>query len=92
MRDFKGVLYAVGGGKRGVGKTLVAVNTACALALDGYEVLHVDADLAVEGMPNAMVRDKVRWQHRGIVSGVRAGRIDQKIAGIQRSTWGGRVG
>ena len=50
------------------------------------------ADLGVEGMPYTVVRDKVRWQHRGIVSGVRAGKIDHKIAGIQRSTWGGRVG
>jgi cellulose biosynthesis protein BcsQ len=43
--DIKGTICAVGGGK-GVGKTLVAVNTACALALDGYEVILVDADLA----------------------------------------------
>jgi len=50
------------------------------------------ADLGVEGMPDAVVRDKVRWQHRGIVSGVRAGKIDHKIVGIQRSTRGGRVG
>jgi flagellar biosynthesis protein FlhG len=50
------------------------------------------ADLGVEGMPDAVVRDKVRWQHRGIVSGVRAGKIDHKIAGIRRSAWGGRVG
>lgn len=46
MRDFKGIICAVGGGKGGVGKSLVAVNTACALALDGYEVILVDADLA----------------------------------------------
>ena len=50
------------------------------------------ADLGVEGMPYAVVRDKVRWQHRGIVSGVRAGKIDHKTAGIQRSSWGDRVG
>jgi len=49
------------------------------------------ADLGVEGMPDAVVRDKVRWQHRGIVSGVRAGRIDHRIAGIQRRTRGGRA-
>jgi hypothetical protein len=39
-----------------------------------------------------VVRDKVRWQHRGIVYGVRAGKIDHKIMGIQRSLSGGRVG
>ena len=50
------------------------------------------ADLGVEGMPDAVVRDKVRWQHRGIVSGIRAGKIDHKIAGIQRRTRGGRAG
>jgi hypothetical protein len=50
------------------------------------------ADLGVEGMPDAVVRDKVRWQHRGIVSGVRAGKIDHVIAGIQRRTRGGRAG
>jgi hypothetical protein len=50
------------------------------------------ADLGVEGMPDAAFRDKVRWQHRGIVSGVRDGKVDHKIAGIQRSSWGGRVG
>jgi hypothetical protein len=51
------------------------------------------ADLGVEGMPDAVVRDKVRWQHRGIVSGVRSGKIDHKIAGIQRrSTRRGRAG
>ena len=46
MRDIKGTICAIGGGKGGVGKSLVAVNTACALALDGYEVILVDADLA----------------------------------------------
>ncbi len=46
MGDFHGTICAVGGGKGGVGKSLVAVNTACALALDGYEVILVDADLA----------------------------------------------
>jgi flagellar biosynthesis protein FlhG len=50
------------------------------------------ADLGVEGKPEAVVRDKVRWQHRGIVSGVRAGKIDHKIMGIQRRMGGGRVG
>jgi flagellar biosynthesis protein FlhG len=50
------------------------------------------ADLGVEGMPDAVVRDKVRWQHRGIVSDVQAGKIDHKIAGIQSSKRAGRVG
>ena len=46
-----GTICAVGGGKGGVGKSLVAVNTACALALDGYEVILVDADLAGSNRP-----------------------------------------
>jgi flagellar biosynthesis protein FlhG len=50
------------------------------------------ADLGVEGMPDVVVREKVRWQHRGIVSGVRAGKVDQKIAGILRRARGGRAG
>jgi len=46
MEEFRGVICAVGGGKGGVGKSLVAVNVACALAMGGKEVVLVDADLA----------------------------------------------
>ena len=46
MESFHGMICAVGGGKGGVGKSLVSINTACALALEGYEVVLVDADLA----------------------------------------------
>jgi flagellar biosynthesis protein FlhG len=70
---------------RGPGKSRVVT-----LVYHGGEIVFSKdngyADLGVEGMPDAVVREKVRWQHRGIVSGVRAGKIDHKIAGIQRST------
>jgi hypothetical protein len=76
---------------RGPGKSRVVT-----LVYHGGEIVFSKvngyADLGVEGMTDAVVRDKVRWQHRGIVSGVRAGKIDHKIAGIQRRTRGGRAG
>jgi len=46
MENIQGMICAVGGGKGGVGKSLVSINVACALALEGHEVVLVDADLA----------------------------------------------
>ena len=46
MENIHGTICAVGGGKGGVGKSLVSVNIACALALKGHEVILIDADLA----------------------------------------------
>lgn len=42
-------ICAIGGGKGGAGKSSTAVNLACALGQDGYEVALVDGDLR---MPN----------------------------------------
>ena len=56
-----GRIIAVGGGKGGVGKTLVSANLALALADRGHRVLLVDADLGganahtVLGMPPPLV-------------------------------------
>jgi flagellar biosynthesis protein FlhG len=38
-------LISVGGGKGGVGKSLLSANLACALALEGHRVIAVDTDL-----------------------------------------------
>ena len=38
------------------------------------------ADLGVEGASREAVCEKVRWQHRGILTGIREGRIDREIA------------
>ena len=46
MKNSRGIICAVGGGKGGVGKSLVSVNLACALAREGHEVILIDADLA----------------------------------------------
>ena len=46
MDAIQGTICAVGGGKGGVGKSIVSVNLACALAMQGREVILVDADLA----------------------------------------------
>lgn len=38
------------------------------------------AELGVEGLPRAAIGEKVRWQHKAIIAGIRAGKIDAKIA------------
>ncbi len=41
----KKTIWAIGGGKGGVGKSLFSANTAIALAQQGYKVLSIDLDL-----------------------------------------------
>jgi flagellar biosynthesis protein FlhG len=43
-------IWAVGGGKGGVGKSLVTANTSICLALMGYKVVTVDLDLGGANM------------------------------------------
>jgi hypothetical protein len=38
------------------------------------------AELGVRGAAHDAIREKVRWQHKGILTGIREGRIDQEIA------------
>jgi flagellar biosynthesis protein FlhG len=46
----KNKIWAVGGGKGGVGKSLVTANTSICLALMGYKVVTVDLDLGGANM------------------------------------------
>lgn len=57
-------VFAVGGGKGGVGKTVLCASLACALGRDGARVLAVDADLGLSNLdlalgarPEATVQD-----------------------------------
>lgn len=45
FRSFERKIWAIGGGKGGVGKSLVTANTAIALANRGFKVVAVDLDL-----------------------------------------------
>lgn len=45
FRSFERKIWAIGGGKGGVGKSLVTANTAIALANRGFKVIAIDLDL-----------------------------------------------
>lgn len=47
-------VFAVGGGKGGVGKTVLCASLACALGRDGARVLAVDADLGLSNLDLAL--------------------------------------
>ena len=47
-------VWAIGGGKGGVGKSLVTANTSICLALMGYKVVTVDLDLGGANMPTCL--------------------------------------
>ncbi len=49
-RSRKSKIWAIGGGKGGVGKSLVTANTSICLALMGYRVVTVDLDLGGANM------------------------------------------
>ena len=50
MKKLDRMIWAVGGGKGGVGKSIIAANLACGLAMEGNRVVLVDADLAGANM------------------------------------------
>lgn len=49
-----GSVYAVAGGKGGVGKTTVVANVAVALAVEGFDVAAVDADLGMTNLGSVL--------------------------------------
>lgn len=59
-----GTVYAVAGGKGGVGKTTVTVNAAVALGEMGYDVAAVDADIAMADLATVFGVDAERSVHR----------------------------
>ena len=48
--SFKNKIIAVGGGKGGVGKSVVCANMAVTLALTGQRVILVDADFGASSL------------------------------------------
>ena len=69
-------IWAIGGGKGGVGKSLVSANVAICLALMGNKVVAVDLDLAARGSVG-------HGEHRGT-------RLDPRRAPRRRPPGGAR--
>ena len=72
-------IWSVGGGKGGIGKSVVTANVGCALALSGKKVILVDADL---GGANLHTYFGIKFPSRGLddfLKGRVAGLMDAAI-------------
>jgi flagellar biosynthesis protein FlhG len=68
-------IIAVGGGKGGIGKTLLSANLAIALAQRGYRVVGVDADLGGANLHTCLGVSQPKWTLSDFVNR-RAGRLE----------------
>ncbi|MFB6084050.1 MAG: MinD/ParA family protein [Halorientalis sp.] len=73
-------VYAVAGGKGGVGKTTTAANLAATLRATGREVALVDADLAMSNLQGVVGID-----HEPTIHDVLAGNADLEDAVVRES-------
>ena len=71
-------IWAVGGGKGGVGKSLITANTAIAMARLGYRVVAVDLDLGGANLHTCLGVDIPEYTLGDFVNG-RAKAVDQVV-------------
>jgi flagellar biosynthesis protein FlhG len=74
--ESRALVVAVGGGKGGVGKSVIAANLAVALAKQGARVIAVDADLGSANLHTLFGIDHPQTSLQALIDG-RAQRLDQ---------------